>query len=239
MTKLLAFFLILAFLLANPSLILAAQLRLAPVSGTYNKNCDLDLSIEIDTEGAEVAGTDVILQYDQSKFSFVSWTKGTFFPEYQPEDSSTTGVFSTSALSSVTTGIKGSGIIGSVKLRVKDTATTGATAVKFQFDPNDKSNTADSNVAEFSTTGELLTSVRDGNYIIGSGKSCAGGSGSTTGGGSSGGRGAPGSTDSGVLKTPFPTKVPLADTAITGPTLVLTAVGTILVVLGIIGLAII
>ena len=135
-------------------------------------------------------------------------------------------------MASVSSAFSGQGSVATVKFTVKDNAPTGATQVKFDFDPSDKSKTTDSNVVQRGTASDILSSVVNGNYTIGTG-TC--GTSPATGG--KGGQGAV-STPSGQVKT----LDQLVDKTGKGPgspelTFTLAIVGSVLVVLGILGLA--
>lgn len=223
--------------LAFPATALAATLSLSPASGTFNKGCNVTIKVELDTTGTNTDGTDVILTYDVGKFTVTpsSITNGTIYADY-PGNSvdSSSGKISISGISSVSSPFNGKGTFATLNLKVNDSA-QGATTLKFDFDPNDKTKTTDSNVVERGTIADVLSSVTDGSYTIGSGSGCTSsdssaqgglsGSGSTS---SSSAQGAPG------LKTLSPggNSPGLSDT-----TNILVIAGTILTVLGILGLA--
>src|SRR5207248_2085251 len=59
-----------------------------------------------------------------------------------------------------------------VNFTVLPTAPAGLTQVKFDFDPNNKLKTTDSNVIDKSTAADVLNNVTDGSFTVGSG-SCA------------------------------------------------------------------
>jgi len=63
--------------------------------------------------------------------------------------------------------------MATVTFTVSSTATLGPAKISFDFDPNDKTKTTDSNVVEHGTVVDLLTSAPDGNYTIADG-SCSG-----------------------------------------------------------------
>ena len=98
----------------------------------------------------------------------------------------------------------------------------------FDFDPNDKNNTKDSNVVQTGTSAESLTSVNNGSYIVGTG-SC-----------SSSSIGGPA-----IISTPSAQPKTLdqfVDQKGKGPgtpelTFMIAIVGSVLTVLGILGLA--
>lgn len=228
------FFVILIFafyilILPSPVHAQAATLSLVPSTGTFNKGCTFSLDIKLDTAGAQTDGTDAILLYDSSRLSATSITSGNIYPDYPGNNiDETSGKITVSGLASVSSAFSGQGGLATVQFSVKDNAPAGATQVKFDFDPNDKSKTTDSNVVQRATTSDVLSSVVNGNYTIGIG---ACGTLPATGGG----QGAV-STPSGEVEQPLIYKtLPPAGTE--QLTFALTIVGVTLTILGILGLA--
>lgn len=236
------------FLIVSPTLVQAASLSISPASGTFNKGCPVSLTISLDTSGAQTDGTDVILLYDPTRLTATTTAQGSIYPDYPLNTiDSQSGKISISGLASATSSFSGSGTFATVNFMVADTAPTGTTQVKFDFDPSDKSKTTDSNIAEKGTLQDILSNATNGNYTIGTG-ACGSSDGSSGSSGSSGSRGTigRGGTDSSGTGTiaPLPTKQPvypnnkLVDTALTDSTTILAIVGGVLTVLGIIGLAV-
>lgn len=227
-----------------PSVVFAqnpvASLSLSPSTATFNRGCGYNLDINVDTGGAETDGTDAILIYDATRFQVTpsDITAGTIYPEY-PGLTVESGKISISGFSSASQSFKGSGKLATVKLTIPQAAPTGATQIKFDFDANDKTKTSDSNVVERGTIADVLNSVTSGNYTIGTGTSCTGGSQAAPGGS----QGAPGvSTPS---ASPLPTKEPLPTpqggelppTGNVQTTWIMAITGSLLIIFGIIGLA--
>lgn len=220
--------------LASPAQALAATLSLSPQSGTFNSGCSFSLGVVLNAAGAQTDGTDAILIYDTARFSATSVSKGTIYEDYPGtniDDSG--GKITISGLASVSTPFSGNGTLATINFTVKSAAPAGATQIRFDFDPNDKTKTTDSNVVERGTIADVLSSVVDGNYTIGTG-SCIAPSPSPGVVGS--GRGAPGtSTPSASLQpVPSPTLPPGGTAELT---YTLTIVGVVLTILGILGLA--
>lgn len=211
-----------------------ATLALSPSSGTFNKGCNFSLDIILNTGGAQTDGTDAVLKYDPTRVTALSITNGTIYPEY-PGNSIRDDLqkIQVSGLASVSTPFTGTGTLATINFKVKDDAPTGAMQVNFLFDSTDKGNTSDSNVVERGAGGDILNSVTNGSYIIGSG-ACTGG---TNGSGTGVGRGAVGvgstapSTGEDLQK-----KLPPAGTEQLTATIAI--IGTVLVILGAVGLAI-
>ncbi|MFH0937270.1 MAG: cohesin domain-containing protein [Candidatus Daviesbacteria bacterium] len=200
-----------------------ASLTLSPATGTFNKGCSVSVDILLDTGGTATDGTDVILNYDPTRFSVQKIISGTIYADY-PGNSfdAQNGRITVSGLSSVSTAFTGQGTLATIDLMVLDAAPTGATQITFDFDTNDRAKTTDSNVVERTTVVDVLNEVTNGSYTVGTG-SC-----STT-------RQIGGPDDT----TPIPTKVattPLPDAADFQTTFIIAAAGSILIILGILGL---
>lgn len=229
----------------------AATLSLDPSSGTFNKGCSFSVNVVLDSGGAQTDGTDAILLYDSSRFTATSITQGTIYPDFPGNNIDTSsGKITISGLASVSTPFSGKGTMATVNFTVPESVTSGATQMTFDFDPNNKAKTTDSNVVQRGTVIDVLNSVVNGNYTIGTGSCSAQASPGTpttviqipplpgTGG-------TVGATPSSQLK-PLPqggkTLDQLVDQTGKGPgtpqlTFTLAIVGGILTVLGILGLA--
>lgn len=206
-----------------------ATLSLSPPSGTFNKGCPFSLQIILNTGSSQTDGTDAILNYDSSRFSATSITSGSIYPDY-PGNSidDTNGKITVSGLASVTSPFSGQGVLATVNLKVLDNAPAGVSQIKFDFDSNDKAKTTDSNVVERGTVTEVLNSVVNGSYTVGSGSCVVAGA---------PGPGGAVSTPSGQI-SPVPVQQPTLPPAGTETlTYALAITGSVLVVLGILGLA--
>lgn len=224
---LLTFISILSILFMNPLLAYAAgsTLSLSPATGTFNKNCNFSLQVLLNTGGFDTAGTDVILSYDTTRFTANKISNGSVYPDYPGNNIDTQlGKVLISGLASATSSYKGSGILATVDFTVLDTAPAGATQIKFDFDPNDKSKTTDSNVVEVGTMVETLNQVTNGNYVIGSG-AC-------------GGVGGPSSGSATITQAPiYTTPPPLYNTADSTSVIALVLIGGSLISFGLFSLA--
>ncbi len=244
-------------LLAMPKIVLAeAQcvqgagakgiLSLDPSIGTLNKGCLYPIKVIVDTGGACSDGTDAIIFYDASRFSITSTditsNAATYadFPGNNVDESS--GKITISGLASVTTPFTGRGTLATLNFKVKDNAATGATIIKFDFDAYKKDLTTDSNIVERNTIADVLNSVVNGNYIIGTGACVGVATPSPTPKSGIGGPGGYATPSASVSPTPKPTQGTI-DEAVGGKTgtLELTStlviLGGVLTVLGILGLA--
>lgn len=224
--------LILGFIFTNPASALAATLTLLPSQGSANKGCAFSVNIELDTQGAQTDGTDAIIKYDPARVTALRIANGTIYPDYPGSNIDTqAGKITVSGLASVQQGFSGKGSLATVDFRVLDNAPTGVTLITFDFDPKDKSKTTDSNVVERGTIADVLSSVVNGNYTIGSG-SCIAPSPSP-------GRGPGGGP---VVSTPSASPKTI-DQIVGGPpgtpqlTFTIAILGAVLTILGILGLA--
>jgi hypothetical protein len=225
MKKLTALLLSIVTLVLLPAQALAATLSLSPASGTFNKGCTVTLNILLDTQGAATDGVDAILLYDTTRFSATKITNGTIYSEYPGNIiEAQAGRVIVSGSASAASPFSGSGVLAKVDFSVLPQAPVGAAQIKFDFDGADRTKTTDSNVAERNNVTDVLSAVVDGSYAIGSGTGCVVGQGST------------GAVASGSAEVAVPVKtLPVA--ADMNTTLIVTAAGLMLTVLGILGLA--
>lgn len=164
----------LSVFLLSPTAAYAAALSLSPSSGTFNKGCQFTVDINLNTEGAQTDGTDAVIFYDTSRLSATQLISGQIYSDYPGNNiDDQTGRITVSGLSSISSAFTGTGTLAKVNFTVKEAASVGATQVKFDFDPNDKSKTTDSNVVERGTVADVLNSVVNGNYTVGTG-ACGG-----------------------------------------------------------------
>lgn len=219
--------------LASPISVFAASLSLSPATGTFNKNCAFTLQINLNTGTAQTDGTDAIILYDQSKFSAQSISSGSIYSDY-PGNSvdDNAGKVTVSGLASVNSPYTGTGTLATISFKVKENAQPGVSQVKFDFDPNDKSKTTDSNVVERGTVADILSSVTNGSYTVGTG-ACSSQTGVQ--------QGAPGVGTPSATIAPTPTPRTLDDLTngppgTSGITFAVAIVGSILAIFGILGL---
>ncbi|MDD5147232.1 MAG: cohesin domain-containing protein [Candidatus Daviesbacteria bacterium] len=170
-----SFFAFVLWFLVSPTGVFAqvATLSLDPATGTFNRNCPFSLNINLDTGGAQTDGTDAILFYDSSRLSITtsSITSNTVvYPDFPGNNvDEAAGKITISGLASVATPFTGKGTLATLNFTVKDSAPTGATQITFDFDPNNKAKTTDSNVVQRATIVDILNSVVNGNYTVGTG----------------------------------------------------------------------
>lgn len=171
LSPILLLIILLTLVLAFPSYALAATLSLSPSSGTFNKGCQVSLDINLDTTGADTDGTDAILIYDNTRLTATSIDTELdqkIYSDYPGSNiDDVTGKVTVSGLASVSTPFNGKGTLAKINFTVKEAAPIGITQVKFDFSPGGK--TTDSNVVQRGTVADVLNSVTNGSYTIGTG----------------------------------------------------------------------
>ena len=227
----------------------AATISFSPSSGTLNKGCEVTIDVNLDTQGVQTDGTDAIILYNPAQLSTstAQITNGTIYPEF-PGNSvdQAGGKIGMSGVSAVASPFSGTGVFAKIKFRVSDTLTAGTPiSLKFDFDPNNKTKTVDTNVVERGTIADVLSSVTDGNYTVGTGN-CAQGVLTSTGGGSRlgpQGQALTGQSGTGTQSAQYQVYKPNLNDVTGGAaglldnTLAVSAVGILLVILGVAGLA--
>lgn len=245
----------LGYLIISPVAAMAATLSFDPASGVINKGCEISIKISLDTQGVQTDGTDVIVLYTPAQLSVSTSqiTNGTIYPEYPGNSVDPSGKISISGISSVSSPFSGTGTFATIKFNVASTlAVDTKVNLNFDFDPNNKTKTTDSNVVERGTIADVLSAVTNGSYSVGSG-SCAAGVSTSPGPGSAGTNGTsgitggqgqvlPGTTPSSTQSAQYQNYNPNLNDITGGKaglldnTIILTAVGAVLVILGIAGL---
>lgn len=220
--------------LLTPAFATGGTLSLSPATGTFNKGCNFTLTINLDTGGAQTDGTDAIVFYDPTRFTAQKINSGTIYSDYPGNNiDPATGRITISGLSSISSAFAGTGTLATVDFKVVEDAPPGTSQIKFDFDPTDKAKTTDSNVVERGTVADILNQVVDGNYTIGTGV-CTGATKTSTG------------TEVNTKKpvggveekpTVVETKESLPVGADFRTTLIIGTAGSLLVILGILGLA--
>ncbi len=230
MKKLLLVINLLIFL-AFPQVVLAASLTFDPPTGTFNRGCPVSLKIDLDTQGAQTDGTDAIFTYPAAMFTTsVSQIlpNTSVYPDFPGNSVDTSvGKVTISGLASASSPFVGKGTLATINFTVSNEATLGPAIFKFDFDPNDKLKTTDSNVVEHSTVVDLLSLAADATYTIGSGPCPVGG------------KGLVGTPSGSLYSSPSPIVYKtLPEGADISPTLILGGLGTFLVLVGLIGVVI-
>ncbi|KKR81265.1 MAG: hypothetical protein UU73_C0003G0171 [Candidatus Daviesbacteria bacterium GW2011_GWA1_41_61] len=157
-------------LIALPALAQTASLSLSPASGTFNQGCTFSVEIKVDTGGNQTDGTDAILFYDPTRFTATDIRNGTVYQSYpQSNIFDSEGKIAIAGVASVSLPFQGVGTLATIDFKVTDTAPTGVSQIKFDFDPNDKEKTSDSNIVDRATTSDILSKVSSGSYTVGTG----------------------------------------------------------------------
>lgn len=229
MKKLFLSFNLLIFL-SFPSVVSAASLTFDPPNGTFNRGCPVSIKIDLDTQGAQTDGTDAIFTYPANIFTTsVSQIlpNTSVYPDFPGNSVDTSiGRVTISGLASASSPFVGKGALSTVNFTVVNDATLGPATFKFDFDPNDKTKTTDSNVVEHGTVVDLLSLAPDAAYTIGSGPCPTG-------------RGLVGTPSGSLYPSPTPVVYKtLPQGASINPTIILGGLGTVLILLGLIGVAI-
>lgn len=211
--------LILLFVVSTTDSYAAATLSLSPVSGTFSTGQTFDTAINLNTGGASVAGVDVVINFDQTKLQLVEAIEGTILQQYIGESiNNSTGVFQISGIASTQQNVfNGSGTFATLRFKAYSPGTANVT-INFTA-----GSSTDSNVADFSTSQDILGSVTNAQYTI-TGSPIAIGSAST-------GTTTTTTTTTGSSSSLSPTSS-LPVTATNFPTLALIVFGIMFVVLG-------
>lgn len=255
----------LGYLIISPVAAMAqATLNFDPALGVINKGCEISIKINLDTQGVQTDGTDVIVLFTPAQLSTSTnqITNGTVYSQYT--GISVDGQGGKLGISGITNGLSpfsGNGTFATIKFNVASTLAEGAKVnLNFDFDPNNKTKTTDTNVVQGGAIADVLSGVTNGTYTVGTG-SCASGvttssgtgssgtaGGGTTGGGTgtAGGQGQvlpgtnPSSTQSGQYQVYKPNLNDLTgngkQSGLLDNTIILSALGAVLVILGIAGL---
>lgn len=245
----------LGFLIVSPVALFAATLSFDPPLGVIYKGCEISIKINLDTQGVQTDGADVIVLFTPAQLSTTTTqiTNGTIYPEYMGISvDGQGGKIGISGISSVSSPFSGNGTFATIKFNVASTLKENDKInLNFDFDPNNKTETADANVAERGTTADVLSGVTNGTYTVGTGSCAAGvtaipslGTG-TAGTGTTGGQGQvlPGTNPSSTQSAQYQVYKPNLNDVTGGKaglldnTIILTAVGMVLVIAGIAGLA--
>lgn len=245
--------LVLIFGLVSPSVAFAvttpsASLSFDPLTGSLNRGCSVAVNIVVNTgttagSVAQTDGTDAIIKYDPAIFSVAvnSIQDGTIYSDYPGNSVDTTaGKISISGLASVSQAFSGTGVLATINFTVKADAPLQTTKLTFEY-TSDPAITVDSNIVERQTVADVLRTVNNSQYTIGSGSCSAQPSPSPS----------PGVVITPVNPAPrggativLPAKIPFASSSAplvqTGDatsTFIFIMAGSVLTILGILGLA--
>ena len=147
-----------------------AYFSFIPFKSTVKKNCDHAVNIYLDTGGKFIDGVDVIIKFNPNVIADTTFFDGVLpFDKYEVNDDNTRDFITISAPTPTNKPFRGSGIFGRIVFKVKPNPPVSTLDLSFDFDPNDKGKTTDSNIVEDKTLKDILSYVVNGNYQITSG----------------------------------------------------------------------
>jgi len=205
-------FILALFLFVNNKVLAAsATLNLSPAYGTYTVGNTFDININLNTGGGRTVGTDIIIKYDAAKLKLVDIVNGTIYTQYVGKEiNNSLGTATISGISSdVASAFTGSGTLATLKFQGL-TATTAT--VSFDFTAG---GSTDSNVADFDTKADILTSATGGTYNLVAGSAGSADNTTTT------------TTSSSTDTTSIP------DAGLSAPTMALSTLGLISILFGV------
>ncbi len=150
------------------------NLSLTPETATFNRGCSYQIDIEYNIGGGQTNGIDAVIFYDQSRITVNSISNGNIFSTY-PGVIFANNIINVSGITEAPPAppVSGSGILATLNIMIPSNASLGSALLNFDFDPNNKQKTTDSNIPAPGGSADLLSSVNNGNYQIGSG-TCSG-----------------------------------------------------------------
>lgn len=149
----------------------SATLSLSPAAGSFKVNDTFDVNVVLNAGGGKIGGVDIYLTFDQNKLNLLDIEKGSIFEQYVGKSiSNSNGTAAISGMAnSPQNAFSGTDTFAIFKFKA---VSAGTSEVKFNFTPP---NTRDSNVIDFDSLGDILTSVVNGTYTV----TGVGGTGST------------------------------------------------------------
>jgi hypothetical protein len=142
----------------------AASLSFSPASPTFPNQCTSCIDIILNTAGATTNASDVIITYDTSRLEIIDALPSVSGTQVSPgsayealfynDVNTTTGVIKLTA-GSATSIFNGSGTIATILLKNK----TGVSSASLAYTFSGAGVTTDSNIADYVTSSDLLTSV--------------------------------------------------------------------------------
>jgi hypothetical protein len=152
--KLIIILFTLCLFIFNPSQALAATMSLSPASNNLVKGRTYNLSVYINTEGANIVSVDARISYEPSKVSILSVTQGDIFtsPLLNDYANGLVRLSAGSLGSSVFNGIHG--LLGTIRFTAIETGSTNFTITS-------------SSLIVDSTTNDRLSGTTNATYLIG------------------------------------------------------------------------
>jgi len=149
-------------LYTKPAFAANATLSFSPASSAVTTGTSFDVQIILNTGGSNTSGTDVYVHFDKSKLSLTDITPGSIYNQYVGK--AIDNAQGTAAISGLSTDVsslfKGTGTFATFHFQP---LAQGTATVTFDFTPGNQN---DSNVADFDTQEDVLTSVTNGTYQI-------------------------------------------------------------------------
>ncbi|MBI4130393.1 hypothetical protein HY468_03695 [Candidatus Roizmanbacteria bacterium] len=162
--RLLCLFVIGSLFTASPKNALAAtaSFALSPTTKTAAIGETFTVDVVANTGGSEVSGADMYITFDSNKLTLLDIQNGTIFEQYVGKEiNNATGKASISGLVGFeSTLFSGSGTYATLQFKAID---SGAAAVNFDFTAG---NSRDTNLVDFNSGLDILTSVTNGTYTI-------------------------------------------------------------------------
>lgn len=150
-----------------------ATLSLAPATALVARGCPLTISVNLNTGNVAAQGADVVLRYDATRLtvSGSSFAPGALYPNYLKPQETVAGVLELSGGTSDANPAAVAGAFMSVTFTAKPDAPMGPAQIDFDFDPNNKQRTTDSNVVwnRHDVVVDVLDSAVGGSYVVGTG----------------------------------------------------------------------
>lgn len=144
------------------------SVELSPSVKVVNKGDSFELELKYNISGFSASGIDAVIKFDNTRLNI---TNSSFaYQAVPPNDfqsktiKNDQGEVSMSDLRGA--GISGEGKMATIQFKVLDSASSGTTEIKFDFDPGDWQKTNDSNIVV--GTSEKLTKVTNAVIAIGS-----------------------------------------------------------------------
>jgi hypothetical protein len=136
------------------------SLWISPETGSYSVGDTFDANIFLDTGGATTDAANVVVHYDPGVLEVVSVTQGTILPSYAVRIDPTIGQVFIHGYNYESV-FQGSGTLARITFRVN--ASVDETSVTAEFVSED---TADSNIADYPSTLDILGSVSNAVYHL-------------------------------------------------------------------------
>ena len=145
----------------------AATFKISPSSAIFTQGCNYAVDVLIDTENKSSNAADILINYDSNKIDIAEVKPGTTYGDYFGNlvDASSGTIRLTGA--SFNTPFNGNGVFATILFKPK--VTTGTSSFNIYFTGADPYNSLDSNIADTTTSNDLLSGVQNGFFSFNSG----------------------------------------------------------------------